>query len=172
MKRRYYLFHFAITILLIELLTVNVYGNGVVVDPLSSPILGFFLLILIFFLGTSLEYIIFKYSKIRLRSEPRSLISSIFKINLVTFPLTQILAYLVFIYLLSFFWIYIFFIEILVVVMEYLLLKIEFNKRYNLQINSIGILFISIKANLGSFLIGLLLFVVPSFFYWNHTPSF
>lgn len=165
MKWRLYLYYFCITILLLELLTINVYGNGIVIDPLNNPILSPFLLILVFLLGTTLEYIIFKYSEIRIRKEPRSLFPSFFKINLVTFPLTQILAYIVYIYLLSFFWIYIFFIEIIVIMMEWFLLKIELNNSHNMQIRSIRILLNSVKANLVSFLIGLLFFI-PSFLHW------
>lgn len=163
MKLRHYLLEFFFVLLFLELLTINVYCNGIVVYPKENPIIRSLFMFIIFGLGTVLEYLILKKAENIARSEHNGLIRSFFKVNLVTFPLTQILAYIVFIYFFLFFWIYILIIEILVVLIEWVLLKTELNRAYNIHIESKKFLLQVGLANFGSFLLGLLLFIPTSY---------
>ena len=80
-----------------------------------------------FFIGTTIEYKIFRHVVVK-RPRNKRLFSTCVKVNLVTFPLTQILAYIIYIYLSSYFWFYVLAIEILVIIIEWFLFRIEFNK--------------------------------------------
>ena len=159
MKWRQKLYSFLITVLFFELLTLNVYGDGVVVDPSENPIAKSIIMVILFLLGTSLEFLILRRIEFIAGRDPSSLFRSFLKVNLVTFPLTQILAYIVYIYLILFFWFYVLIIEIFVVLIEWILLKTELNKSYNIRINTVKFLAQVGLANCGSFLLGLLLFI-------------
>lgn len=161
-KRQIYFLICNIIALFVIIQVIEVYGNGIVFEPLANPVLSSFLMIIVFTVGTTLEYVIFKYSENEIYSEPKGILSSFFKINLVTFPLTQILAYIFYIYFLSMFWFYVFVIEVLVVVIEWFLLRIELNNSRDLHLKSNKILFDTIIANLVSFLFGLIIYL-PSF---------
>lgn len=162
MKWRLYLISFSLILFIFASITVNVLGNPIVFDPIENPILKSFFMVILFLLGTSLEFLLLRRIEFLAGREPISLFQSFFKVNLVTFPLTQILAYIVYIYLILFFWLYVLIIEIFVVLIEWILLKTELNKSYNIRIKSIKFLAQVGLVNCGSFLLGLLLFI-PSY---------
>lgn len=148
---------------ILDFFTINALGNPVLINPIENPVIKIFYLIFIFIIGTGLEYLILKQIEIIVRSESKGLFRSFFKVNLVTFPLTQILAYIVYIYLILFYWFYILIIEIFVVLVEWVLLKIDLSKTYGIYVNSKRFLFQVGLANCGSFLLGLLLFIPSTF---------
>lgn len=162
MKRRIYLYIFYVIALFIEFLIIEGYANAVVVYPIKNPILMTMLLFFFFFLGTSIEYGVFRL--IQNEKEKRSyFFTPVFKVNVVTFPFTQILAYIIYIYVLLYFWIYIIGIEILVVLIEWALLRIIIKRRFGVSISSQKILIFLIIGNLFSFLLGLIPFTVSSY---------
>ncbi len=81
------------------------------------------------------------------------------KINLVTFPLTQILAYFFYMYFILFFWFYVFLIEIGVVIIESYLLKIELKRIVVVELTPKFVIRNTISANLISFLVGFLAYL-------------
>ena len=142
--------------------TQNVYGNAVVLDQSENPFITVPMLILMFFIGARVEYAYFnsKFLK-KHRSEYalRSHYRLFLRINLVTFPLTQILAYFFYIYFLLFFWFYVFLIEIGVVFIESYLLRIELQRVVDIEISSKFILRKTFSANIISFLVGFLAYL-------------
>lgn len=129
---------------------------ALILYPSEDPIKRTIILTIVFVIGTFIEYIILK------KGINEILFFSCIKINLVTFPLTQILAYIISIYLWAYFWFYVLGIEILVIIIEWLLLRIELSKALVLSRN---ILHYTAMANLISFLLGLCSFVFfPSSF--------
>ena len=147
----------------------NVYGNPVPISGvpiLKNPFFTVPLLIIMFFIGARVEYAYFNstfFKKHRLENVSRSHYSlhyNLFlRINLVTFPLTQILAYFFYIYFLQFFWIYVIFIEIGVVFTESYLLRIELKRVVDAEISSKILLINTFSANIISFLVGLLAYL-------------
>ena len=116
-----------------------------------------------FFGGSGLEYaffylVILKKKSFEYASKPQY--RTFLKINLVTFPLTQILAYFFYVYFVQFFWLYVLLIEIGVVFIEWYLLKIELKRILDVEITSKFILIMSFLANAQSFLVGLLVFLL------------
>ena len=137
--------------------TQNVYGNGVPIYPSENPFFTVPLLIIMYFIGAWVEYVYFDlilFRKLRF-SQYRLFL----RINLVTFPLTQILAYFFYIYFVQFFWIYVFFIEIGVVFTESYLLRIEIKRVVDVEISSKLIIINTFSANIISFLVGLLAYL-------------
>ena len=137
----------------------------------ENPIVRLIYISILFFLGSIVEYFYYKrnFSEIHLIiiNKKIALLGTIFKINLVTYPLTQILAYIIFILFISFFWPSVLFIEVLVILIEWKLLKSEFNRIFGVTLTSKDILKDAIFANFYSFLIGLIGFVpyaILSFF--------
>ena len=163
MKLLHYLISFFFVSYTFDLFTINVLGNPVVMNPIENPVIKSIFMVILFVLGTSLEYLLLKQTEIIARAESNGLIRSFLKVNLVTFPLTQILAYIVYIYLILFFWVYILIIEIFVVFVEWALLKTELNKTHSINVESKKFLFQVGLANCGSFLLGLLLFIPTAF---------
>jgi hypothetical protein len=142
--------------------TQIVYGNAVVVEPSENPFIRIPMLIIMFFIGTALEYAYFssKFSKKRkFDYVSRSDYKLFLKINLVTFPLTQVLAYFFYVYFLQFFWLYVLLIEIGVVFIESYLLRFELQRVVDVEISSKFILGRTFIANIISFLVGLLAFL-------------
>jgi len=146
--------------------TQIVYGNPVVVRPVDilfeNPFFTVPLLIIMFFIGARVEYAYFNskfFKKHRFESVSRSHYGLFLRINLVTFPLTQILAYFFYIYFLLFFWFYIFLIEIGVVFIESYLLRIELQKLGDVEVSSKFILKKTFSANIISFLVGFLAYL-------------
>ena len=165
MIRRFY-FYFSYIFIFQTILLINgVYANGIAIYyPVENPIWRSIIIFFVFFLGTSIEYgILIKNFKIE-KSERRLLLKSCYKINFITFPITQIFAYIIYVYALGYFWIYIILIEILVINIEWGLYKIEFKnhvKSTEILTNpqrflSKKILIGSIEANCLSFLVGLI----------------
>ncbi len=161
MKRRSYFFY--VFILLFCFIINQAIANPTAFWPvIEDPIMRTFFLFFLFFLGSGIEYGVFRHSFSTSRSRyNKDLLKSCFKVNLITFPLTQILAYIVYIYLKSYLWVYLIIIEILVVISEWGLFKIEFGNIFEERIVSQKILFGSMKANSLSFLLSFLAF----FFY-------
>ena len=162
MKRKSIFLVLAIFVFLCSELAQNVYGNPVVLDLPENPFITVPLLILMYFIGARVEYAYFNskfFKKNKFESVSRSHYRLFLKINLVTFPLTQILAYFFYIYFLLFFWYYVFLIEIGVVFVEAYLLKIELKRIVDVEIPSKFILRSTFSANIISFLVGFLAYL-------------
>jgi hypothetical protein len=111
-----------------------------------------------FLVGTSVEYALFNsklFKVIKYKFIKRSYYGLVLKINLVTFPLTQMVAYVFYLFFFLYFWWYMLFIEIVVITIEYYLYKIAFLTMEEIKILSKLILRTTIVANIISFLIGL-----------------
>ena len=165
MKRKSNFLGIAIFVFLYVGFTRSVYGNPVVTPPLEltkNPFITVPLLILMFFLGARVEHAYFN-SKILKKNSfkyvPKSQYRTFLKINIVTFPLTQILAYFFSIYFVQFFWVYILLIEIGVVFIESYLLKFELTRVVEAEIPSKSILTRTFFANVFSFLVGFLVYL-------------
>jgi hypothetical protein len=140
--------------------TQNVYGNLVIVlDLPENPFITVPMLIIMFFIGARVEYAYFNSKKHIFEYVPKSDYRLFLRINLVTFPLTQILAYFFYIYFLLFFLFYIFLIEIGVVFIESYLLRIELQKGVDVELSSKFMLRITFYANIISFLVGFLAYL-------------
>jgi len=168
-KRRFYLYIFLI--ILFSCLVINgVYADATAFwYPIENPIWRTLYIFIIFILSTTSEYgVLLLNFKIK-EFERRILLKSCYKVNFITFPITQILAYIIYIYVEFYFWIYIILIELLVINVEWGLFKIEFDnliKSFDIfsdlqRFLSLKILIGSIIANSLSFLIGLLAFIPP-----------
>ncbi|MHA1913181.1 MAG: hypothetical protein ACW986_02790 [Promethearchaeota archaeon] len=166
MKRRiYYLFIINIIALFVIVQVKAVFANPVVISSRSSeyPILRIIFLTFMFITGTFLEFWLLKLDNDEIQFRKKELLKPLFKINLVTFPLTQILAYIVYIYALSLFWFYVIGIEFAVILLEWFLFRVELRKRNNL-IPSKTIFLKITKVNFVSFLVGLIAFIPTSLF--------
>ena len=163
MKRKLIFLVIAIFVFLCSEFTENVYGNPVLMDLPENPFITIPLLILIFFIGSRVEYAYFNskiFKKHRFSSQmSKSHYGLFLKINLVTFPLTQILAYFFYIYFMLFFWFYVLLIEIGVVFIESFLLRIELKRIVDVEIASKFILRNTVSANIISFLVGFLAYL-------------
>ena len=158
MKRQIYFYISLIVVITIITQIIQVYANSIVPVPIEDPGLRIGILILLFVFGIFIEY-----GLLNLKDETNQLIKQdlfipVLKANLVTFPLTQILAYVVYIYFISFFWLYILAIEIAVILIEWSLLKIQLKKKFD-HIASKTILLNMVKVNFISFLVGLIAFL-------------
>jgi len=163
-KRRIFnFFIFSIFVLFFYIRINSVIANPVVSVPIEHPVLRVIILTNMFIFGTFLEYWLFRLKINEIQIRKKELLRPIFKVNLVTFPLTQILAYIVYIYAFPFFWVYIIGIEFAVIIAEWLLFSAELRKKYN-PIPSKLILTKMILVNIVSFLVGLIAFVPPSLF--------
>ncbi len=161
MKRKSNFLVIVIFVFLCIIFTQNIYGNSVVVST-KNPFITVPLLILMFFLGARVEHAYFNskfLKKNRFKYVPKSQYRTFLKINIVTFPLTQILAYFFSVYFTQFFWFYILLIEIGVVFIETYLLKIELTRVVDVVISSKSILLRTFFANIFSFLIGFLAYL-------------
>ncbi|MFW9973635.1 MAG: hypothetical protein ACFFDF_25875 [Candidatus Odinarchaeota archaeon] len=170
MTRRFYYYIFYIIILLSVFLINGVYANGIPIwYPIEDAIIRSILIFFIFFLGTSIEYGVLVLNFKIEKYEWRFLLKSCYKINFITFPITQIFAYIIYVYALGYFWIYVILIEVLVINIEWGLYKIDFKNRiksFEIYSNierflSKKILIGSIEANCLSFLVGLISFIIP-----------
>lgn len=166
--RRFYFYIFYIFILYSIPLINGVYANGMPIwYPIENPIMRSILIFFVFFLGTGIEYGVLKLNFKIEKSERRIFLKSCFKINFITFPIAQILAYIIYVYALGYFWLYVILIEVLVINIEWGLYKIEFKHRVKSsetladpqRFVSKKILIGSIEANCLSFLVGLISFI-------------
>ena len=162
MKRRESYFISNIIVLTVLVQVIEVCGNPIALERVEDPYLRVFGLTIMFIIGTYIEYMLLKLNDGEIRLRRNELLKPVIKVNLVTYPLTQILAYIVYIYISSFFWIYILIIEIAVILIEWQLLRIILYKK-NDQIPSKKILIQMIKTNFVSFLVGLIAFLPHSF---------
>lgn len=147
-------------------LAQTVFGNPIVVEPKERPLIRISILIGMFFLGAWIESAYFKstfHQPFETEYRSKSNYNLFLKINLVTFPLTQVIAYFFYIYFSLFFWVYVIIIEIGVVFIETQLLRIELKRMVAVEVSSKIILRRTFFANLISFLVGLLTFF-PSIF--------
>jgi hypothetical protein len=157
--------------ILLSSLSILISIPSIKANPVMIPLIPwsydpFFCIIyltILFLIGILAEYFYFKSSMSKKSpsqiTEKKVLFFTILKINLVTYPLTQVLAYIFYVFVSLLFWVFIFFIEILVVMIEWQLLKIEFNRIYEANFASKIILKETSLANLNSFLIGLIGFI-------------
>ena len=162
MKRKSIFLIIVIFVFLCSEFAQNVYGNPVPMDLPENPFITVPLLIIMFFIGARIEYAYFDLTLIkkhRFKHESRSYYRLFLRINLVTFPLTQILAYFFYIYFLQFFWFYVFLIEIGVVFVESYLLRIELPKVIDVELSSKNILRRTFPANTISFFVGFLAYL-------------
>lgn len=165
MKRRILLSCISIIGCLLSITVVNVYANGVPTpDPRRGPYETIILIFIMFIIAVVIEYRVFTYDRLDLVPLEKGLLYTFLKINFITFPLTQILAYIVYIYSTSFYWYYILGIEILVVLAEWRLILIELKKKYNRILDTISTLKITIIANIISFFLGFVPYLVILFF--------
>lgn len=139
------------------------YGNPIIPPTIKSgeiALIRILILIGMFFLGAKIEFAYFKSKILKRKVYQFNTNYRLFlKINLVTFPLTQIFAYFFYVYFFQFFWYYVFLIEIGVVFTESFLLRIEFQKLWKEATTSKFIFRTTIFANLYSFLLGLIPFI-------------
>ena len=162
MNRKSILFVLVILVFFWSEFAQSVYGNPVVMDLPENPFITVPLLIIMFFIGARIEYAYFNSTfikKHRLENVSKSHYKLFLRINLVTFPLTQILAYFFYIYFCLFFWFYVFLIEIGVVFIESYLLRIELKRVVDVEISPKFILRRTLSANVISFLVGFLAYL-------------
>lgn len=141
--------------------------------PIEHPIYRSIFMVFIFFIGTFVEYRVYRVKFKIEKDEKRPLKKSCYKVNFITFPITQIIAYIVYVYVEFYFWIYIIIIELLVICVEWGLFKVEFENRVRSsdfngnqeRFLSKKILIGSIIANSFSFLVGLIAFLPPFFYF-------
>ena len=156
---------FLLLIIISSIVTIRfAKANPVVYYPSlipEYPIARLIIISIFFVIGVLIEYGYFKskFSNKCLTFENKPLFMTLFKVNVVTYPLTQVLAYIVYIFLISFFWPLILLIETFVILSEWKLLNLEFNKMLEEKIYSKNVLKYAIIANLYSFLIGLIGFI-------------
>jgi len=155
MKRRIFLSCISIIGYLFSITIVDVYANGVPTPgPRKGPYETIILIFIMFIIAVGIEYRVFTHRRFNFAPRNTSLLYTFLKINFITFPLTQILAYIVYIYSNSYYWYYILGIEILVVLAEWRLILIEFEKKYTRVLHSMRTLKILIIANIISFFLG------------------
>ena len=167
MKRKVIFLDIGIFVFLCSEITQKVYGNPIAVGLSENPFITIPLLIIMFFIGSRVESAYFNskfFKKHGYSYASESPYKLFLRINLVTFPLTQILAYFFYIYFLPFFWFYIFFIEIGVVFIESYLVRIELKRVVHIDIPSKFIFRRTLLANIISFLVGLLAYLPLNLF--------
>lgn len=164
MKRQIHFLICNIIALFVIIQVIDVYGNGIAVVSSEYPPYRIIALTIMFIIGTFIEYRLFNLNDGEIQLRRKDFSKPILKVNLVTYPFTQILAYIAYIYIFTFFWLCVLIIEIAVILIEWQLLRIELYKK-NDQIPSRKILNQIIKMNFVSFLIGLIAFIPVSFVY-------
>jgi hypothetical protein len=157
----------ALSTLFFIIIIQSVYGNPVPLGPIESPFIRVPLLIIMFFIGAKVEYAYFnakffrkyRYNPNTNKFDVKSHYNLFLRVNLVTYPLTQILAYFFYIYFLFFFFFYIILIEIGVIFIESHLLRIELQRLLDVELSPKFILSKTCSANIASFFVGLLVFM-------------
>ncbi len=161
MKRRILLIYINVIFWLYAFSILNVYANGVPTpNIIRGPYETVFLIFILFVIAVGFEFLVFTQKSYDLAPRNSKLFLTFLKINLITFPLTQILAYMVYLYALNYYWIYILLIEILVVLAEWRLILIEFDRKYDHILYPKQALKLSIKANIISFFLGFVPYIV------------
>ena len=162
MKLKSFLLAIVIVVFMWSTFNQNVYGNPVAVDIPEHPFITVPLIIALFFGGVRVECAHFNtkfFKKYNYQYVSKSRYRLFLKVNLVTFPLTQILAYFFYIYFPQLFWFYVLLIEVGVVFIETYLLKVELKRVVNAEIRSKSILKKTMYANITSFLVGILAYL-------------
>ena len=155
MKRRILLSCISVIGCLLLITTLEVYANGVSPPgPKKGPYQTIILILNMFILGWGIEFLVFTHKSLDLAERDGRSLVTFLKINLITFPVTQILAYIVYIYANAYYWYYILGIEILVVLAEWRLILLKFEKQYALSLHSRKTLGVTSIANCISFLFG------------------
>ena len=130
---------------------------------LENPFISIISLTVFFLIGTSVEYVFFKNYvnkfSTNIKERNKMLSHSIIKINLITYPIAQILAYMIYLLFIEYFLIFILFLELGIIIIEWRLLKLELDRIFDLMLPSTQVLSRFAIANLFSFLIGLLGFL-------------
>lgn len=145
------------------MLIQSIYGNPVSITPNDNPFLRVPMLIIIYFLVAEVEYAYFKAKPYR--DEKLERVTNIIgyklflKINLITFPLTQILAYVFMVYFFYLYFFYAFLIEVGVIYFESYLFSIEFGRRFKERLLYKLFLKKTFIANALSFFIGFLAYL-------------
>jgi len=138
-------------------------ANPIVIYPVENPYIRIIFLTIFFLIGTAVEYVFFKnYLKkftTYLDEKNKILSRSIIKINLVTYPITQLFAYIIYLFIIEYFLIIILFLEVGIVFIEWKLIKLELHKIVDRALPSKQILEGTTLANIFSFLIGLIGFI-------------
>lgn len=161
MKIRILLFYFSLSFWFLLFIIGEAHANGVPAPNLiRGPYESLIIIFIIFIQGVGFEFLVFTKKSYDLAPRKPNLLLTFFKINLITFPLTQVLVYIVFIYARDYYWIYVLGIEICVIFAEWRLILIEFDKRYYKTLDSKQVLKVSILANFISFLLGFVPYIV------------
>lgn len=161
MKRRILLRFISVIGGLFSFSIVDVYGNGVPTpNVIKSPYGTIIMLVILFVIAVGFEFLVFTQKAFDLAPRNTRLLISFLKINLITFPLTQILAYIVYLYIPVYYWIFVLGIEILVVLTEWRLILMEFDRKYDRILPSKRVLGMSLRINMISFFLGVLPYLV------------
>ena len=164
MKRRLLLGWISIIGFFFLVTIVDVYANPVYLpNPTIDPYGIVILIFIMFIMAVGIEYLVFTQKSYELAPRDKRLLFTFLKINLITFPLTQILAFVVMLYAFLYYWIYILVIEILVIIAEWRLITLEFDKKYDRLLASRPALKLLIKANIISFFLGFLPYLLTIF---------
>ena len=161
MKSRNFLIYISFSFWLFSFFIVEVYANGVPEPNLiREPYESLIIIFILFIIAVGFEFIVFTNKKFDFAPRNTRLLLTFLKINLITFPLTQILVYIVFIYARNYYWIYVLGIEICVILAEWRLILFEFDRKYDRTLYPRQVLKISILANFISFLLGFVPYIV------------
>ena len=161
MKSRIILIYISFICWLFSFFIVEVYANGVPEPNLiRGPYETVLMIFILFIIAVGFEFLVFTKKSYDLAPRNSKLLLTFLKINLITFPLTQILAYTVFIYARNYYWIYILGIELCVILAEWRLILIEFNRKYDRKLYPTQVLKLSILANFISLLLGFVPYLV------------
>ncbi|MFW9952470.1 MAG: hypothetical protein ACFFKA_20310 [Candidatus Thorarchaeota archaeon] len=154
---------FLYSLLLVQIIPKGI-ANGVV-PPIAfeNPFMRITVITIFLFINAHIEYAFFKFVVFKRSSILNRGYRFFLRINLITFPLTQILAYAFYIYFPDFFWLYVIFIELLVIIIEWVLLNKTFQRLTEIKKSPLFILKGTFGANIISFGIGLLAFL-PALF--------
>ncbi|NHJ22582.1 MAG: hypothetical protein EAX91_16670 [Candidatus Lokiarchaeota archaeon] len=161
-QKSLYLVIIVFALLCIELVQ-NVFGDGIVLKPPKNPFITIPLIIGLFFIGVRVESAHFNtkfFNKYNYTYVSKSRFKVFLRINLVTFPLAQIFTYFIYVFFIQFFWLSVFLIEVEVIIIETFLLRIELRRLVGTEIPTKSILIKTTYANMASFLIGLLAYVI------------
>ena len=161
MKRRILLSWIAILGCTFSFTIVDVNANGVPTpNPIRGPYETIILIFIMFIIAVGIEFLVFTQKNYDIAPRDMKVLGTFFKINFITFPLTQILAYIVNLFANSYYWYYILGIEILVILAEWRLILIEFDKKYDRILDSRKTLKILIIANVISFFLGFVPYLI------------
>lgn len=159
-KGRNFLYWISIIGLIFPFLAIFVVANPVIIpNPYESSVFRAIIIVIMFNIAVGVEYLTINCSKLNKSPREDNVFFIVLKINLITIPPIQILAYIVFTYFYSFFWFYVLGIEVLVIIVEWFLLRAGFRKKYDRILPTNYSLIIVIIANAASFLLGLIPFL-------------